>query len=86
MIGTPTPRAALVRGLGLDRALAAADRDDRAGVEELIGDEDRLIDDAARIVAQVEDERAERVLLRAARRARRATSAPVASTNRLIAR
>ena len=32
------------------------------GVEELIGDEDRLIDDAARIVAQIEDQRAERVL------------------------
>ena len=63
MIGTPTAGAALVRGLGLDRALAAADRDDRAVIEELIGDRDRLIDEAARIVAQIEHERVERVVL-----------------------
>src|SRR5262245_50897811 len=49
--------------LGFDRALATANGHDRAAVEKLIGDEDRLIDDTARIVAQIEYERRQRVLV-----------------------
>src|SRR6185312_16856176 len=47
-------------GLRLEAAVVlrapAADRDDLAVVEEVVADRDRLVEEAARVVAQVEDD------------------------------
>ena len=62
MIGLPLVRSPGVRveALGL-LGVAAASRDDLALVQEGVGDRDRLIEQAARIVAQVDDEALELV-------------------------